>query len=202
MADQHATWHRRIRPSLVLGGIGPERWGLVLVEGVIGYLWLVSALNKWLNPQFRPGLAHTLQGQLKDNPNHWWIAFMRWLVLPHAPVWAALIQVGELLVAVGYFGGVALWLSGQLPRARWARRLNGGVLLALLGGALMTTNYYLMAGNTVPGVNPGKAFQEGISIDGLATLLALALLVVHLLALRARPSVSAGYSGRTDSDVG
>jgi hypothetical protein len=172
-------------------GIGPERWGLALVEGVLGYLWLVSALNKWLNPQFRPGLAHMLQGQVKDNPNHWWVAIMRWLVLPHAPVWAPLIQVGELRVAVGYFGGVALWLSGQLPRARWARRANWGVLLALLGGALLTANYYLMSGDTVPGLEPGKAFQEGISIDGLATLLALALLAVHLLALRARPSVSA-----------
>jgi hypothetical protein len=44
-----------------------------------------------------------------------------------------------------------------------------------------------MGGDTVPGVEPSKAFNEGISVDGLATLLALALIVAHLLALRTRP---------------
>ena len=190
MAQDHV-----VRPRLVLKGISPGRWGLALVEGVIGYLWLVSALNKWLNPQFRPALARMLVGQFKGNPNHWWVAFTRWLVLPHAPVWAALVQIGELLVALGYFAGVALWASGRFPRARWARRLNWGVLLALLGGALLTANYYLMSGDTVPGLEPGKAFQEGLSIDGLATLLALALLAVHLLALRARPPAPAADRG-------
>ena len=189
------------RARLLLGARGdtPARWGLALVEGVIGYVWLLSALNKWLNPHFRPSLAHMLQGQVQDNPNHWWVAFIRWLVLPHAPFWAALIQVGELLVALGYFGGVALWLSGWFPHAPWARRANWGVLLALLGGALMTANYYLMNGETVPGLNPSGAYAEGLSIDGLVTLLALALFAVHLLALRAR---SARDSGRRELQHG
>ena len=167
------------------------RWGLAGVETMIGYAWLLSALNKWLNPGFRPGLAHMLQGQLKDNPNHWWVAFMRWLVLPHAPIWAALIQIGELLVALGYGAGVLLWLSGRFPQARWARRLNWGVLLALLGGALMTTNYYLMDGNTVPFLSPSTPYKEGLSIDGTLTLVAVVLLAVHLIAVRARPDGSA-----------
>jgi hypothetical protein len=55
--------------------------------------------------------------------------------------------------------------------------------VALLGGALLTANYYLMGGNTVPGLDPGKAFQEGIDIDGLATLLALALVAAHVTLL-------------------
>jgi hypothetical protein len=165
---------------------------VALVEAVLGYLWLVSALNKLLNAQFRPGLAHVLQGQLKDNPNRWWVAVVRWLVLPHAALWAAVVQIAELLVALGYFAAVVLWLNGQFPGTRWARRLNGAIILALLGGALLTANYYLMAGNTVPGLNPGAPYKEGLSIDGLATLLALALVAVHLLALRSRPLGATG----------
>lgn len=176
----------RRRPRL--RDISPSRWGLALIEAVLGYLWLVSALNKLLNPQFRPGLARVLQGQFKGNPNQWWVALTRALVLPHAQLWAAVVQVAEMLVALGYVAGVVLWLSGRFPRSRWARRLNGAVLLALLGGALLTANYYVMSGDTVPGLAPGKAFEEGLSIDGVATLLALALVMVHLLALRPRSS--------------
>lgn len=176
--------HPRLRPRI--SGIQPGRWGLALIEAVLGYLWLVSSLNKLLNARFRPGLVHVLQGQLKNNPNSWWVALMRELVLPHAQFWAALVQIGELLVALGYCAGVGLWLSRGFPHARWARRLNWVVLLTLLGGALLTANYYLMAGDTVPGLAPGKAFQEGLSIDAVATLLALALIVEHLLAARAR----------------
>lgn len=180
--------HPRLRPRI--SGLHPGRWGLALVEAVLGYLWLVSALNKLLSAQFRPGLAHTLQGQFKDNPNQWWVALVKALVLPHAQVWAALVQIGELLVALGYFAGAVLWLSGWFPRERWARRLNWAVVLALLGGAALTANYYLMAGNTVPWLEPSMPYKEGLSIDGVATLLALALVVVHLLALRAHRLVA------------
>lgn len=186
------TQQGTVRPQLKLrsriSGRWPGRWGLALVEAVLGYLWLVSALNKLLNAQFRPGLAHVLQGQIKDNPNQWWAALAKGLVLPHAPVWAAVVEVSELLVALGYGAGVVLWLSGRFPRTRWSRGVNWLVLLALLSSALLSANYYLMSGDTVPGLAPSKAFQEGLSIDGLAMLLALALVVVHLLALRARPA--------------
>jgi hypothetical protein len=47
-----------------------------------------------------------------------------------------------------------------------------------------------MAGETLPGLAPQKAFEEGLSIDGLATLLAMALVAVHVLALRAQPPVN------------
>ena len=46
--------------------IGPGRWGLALIEVVLGYLWLLSALNKLLNPKFRSALARVLQGQFSD----------------------------------------------------------------------------------------------------------------------------------------
>lgn len=77
--------------------------------------------------------------------------------------------------------GAALWASGQFPAHRWTRRLNLGVLGALLGGAGMTANYYMMSGATLPGLNPANAFNEGLSIDGLLTLVAVGLGVIHVL---------------------
>ena len=163
-------------------------WGLALVEAVIGYEWLLSALNKLLNPRFRSGLAHMLHMSMPDNPHSWYVALRNRLAIPHAQVCATLGEVGELLVALGLFTGAGLWLSGHLPCARWARRLNRGVIAALLGGALMTANYDVMAGNTLPGLNPGDPFGEGLGLDGLLIGISAALLAVHLCAGRLAPS--------------
>lgn len=70
---------------------------------------------------------------------------------------------------------------------------------ALLGSVLMTANYYLLAGNTWPGLNAANPFNEGLSIDGLLTLIALALLAVHFSVWRTRsgPPSSALTKQRT-----
>src|SRR5207249_4293420 len=124
---------------------------------------------------------HQLQLATQGNPNGWWVSLANTLMIPHALLCALLAQVGELLVALGFFAGAALWIGGWLPTARWARWLNGGVIVALIGGVTMTANYYLMAGNTLPGLNPSAPFNEGLSLDGVLTLLTAGLLPGHLL---------------------
>ncbi len=126
----------RSEPSLRVTPVAHDRaasWGVALVEALIGYTWLLSALNKMLNPSFRTGLAAQLTMAMRGNPNTWWVALATRLVLPHAELFAVLVEVGELFVALGFFAGAALWASGQLPTRRWARRLNLGVLGALVG---------------------------------------------------------------------
>lgn len=164
-------------------------WGLALVEAVIGYTWLLSGLNKILDPGFGSRLAQHVAAATRGNPNTWWVALTQRFVLPHTALFAGLVEVGEVLVALGFFAGAALWASGQFPLRRWARLLNLGVLGvlgALAGGALMTANYYVMSGATLPWLDPANAFNEGLSIDGLLTLVAAGLVVIHLLPLQAR----------------
>jgi len=169
----------------------PARWGLALIEAVIGYEWLISALNKILDSHFSAGLGGQLKKDLGDNPNRWYSDFLKGTILPHAQFYATLIEIGELLVGLGLLLGAALWLSRRLARSPWARLLNWVVILALAGGALMTANYYLKDGQTFPGLDPGNPYSEGVTIDGLLTLVALGLLVAHLLALRAPRTVRA-----------
>lgn len=161
-------------------------WGLALVEAAIGYTWLLSGLNKILDPGFGPGLAQQVVAAMHGNPNTWWVALIQRFVLPHTTLFAGLVAVGEVLVALGFFTGAALWASGQFPVRRWARLLNLGVLGALAGGVLMAANYYVMSGATLPWLDPANAFNEGLSIDGLLTLVAAGLVVIHLLPLRSR----------------
>lgn len=186
----------RRRAATSVAGARAATWGVALVEALIGYEWLLSALNKMLSPTFRSGLTAQMMMALHGNPNTWWVALTKRLVLPHAQLCAVLVEVGELLVALGFFAGAALWASGQFPTRRWTRRLNLGVLAALLGGALMTANYYLMAGDTLPGLNPGNPFNEGLSIDGLLTLVAVGLFVIHAAPLW--PHRSAAFGRSTD----
>jgi hypothetical protein len=169
--------------------------GLALVEALIGYEWLLSAFNKIHSAAFRSGLAQQLAQTMQGNPNTWWVAVLKHLVLPRAQAFAVLVEVGELLVALGFFAGAALWVGGQFPARRWARHLNLGVLAALVGSAVMTANYYLLAGKTLPFLNPGDPFDEGLSLDGLLTLVALGLLAIHLVPVWPRRARRDGRAG-------
>ncbi|HXT34969.1 MAG TPA: hypothetical protein VN837_05275 [Chloroflexota bacterium] len=165
---------------------GAAAWGVAVVEAAIGYEWLVSGLNKVLSPDFSSGLAHQLQTSLQGNPNGWYVALANSLMIPHARLCALLAEGGEVLVGLGMFVGAALWISGTLQVSRWTRRLNLGVILALVGGVLMSANYAVLGGDTLPGINAANPFNEGLSIDSLLTIIGLGLLLVHVVAAWAR----------------
>ncbi|MGH2343882.1 MAG: hypothetical protein ACRDG4_01555 [Chloroflexota bacterium] len=171
-------------------------WGVAVVEASIGYEWLLSGLNKVLSPNFVSGLAGTLRDSLQGNPNHWYASLAESLIIPHAPILALLAEGGEILVALGMFAGAALWLSCRVRESRWVKRLNLGVTVALLGGILMSVNYAVMGGDTLPGLNPGNPFNEGLSIDSLLVMIGVGLLLVHVAASRTlSPPVSRSGPG-------
>lgn len=170
--------------AATLAHVSPATWGVALVEAAIGYEWLLSGLNKLLSPDFSSGLAQNLRMSLQGNPNSWYVSLARTLMIPHAQVCAVLAEGGEVLVGLGLFAGAFLWVSGKLPVVPWSRLLNLGVIISLLGGILMSANYAAMAGDTLPGINAGNPFNEGLSIDSLLTIVGIGLLIVHMLASR------------------
>lgn len=164
----------------------PAAWGLALVEAVIGYEWLISGLDKVFSPKYLPGLGEVLSTSIQNNPNSWWVTFIQQQVIPHAQIWAMLVEISELLIAIGFFAGALLWVSGYFTAAHRAHWLNICAMLAITGGILMTTNYYLMAGHGFPGINASAPFDEGLSLDGVLTAIGLGLLFIHLAMLRLR----------------
>jgi len=159
-------------------------WGLAMIEAIIGYEWLLSALDKLFSPVYRSGFVQMLQQMSTSaNPNGLWVTFVHQQVLPFAMGWATVVEGGELLVAFGFFAGAVLWMSKGFPSAHWTIWLNVGVIVAVLGGVMMTVSYYMMAGNTLPGLNLTAPFGEGLSLDGLLTGIGLGLFVVHVMAL-------------------
>ncbi len=151
-------------------------WGVAaVVEGSIGYEWLLSGLKQGAQPQLRLRPGGHLAGQTEGNPNRWYASLADSLIIPHARVFALLAEGGEILAALGMFAGAMLWVSGRVRESRWARQLSLGVILALLGGILMSLNYAVMGGDTLPGINAGNAFNEGLSIDSLLTMIGIGL---------------------------
>jgi thiosulfate dehydrogenase (quinone) large subunit len=175
----------RVTPiSQAVAAPAAAAWGVAVVEASIGYEWLLSGLNKVLSPTFVSGLAGTLRESLQGNPNRWYASLADSLIIPHARIFALPAEGGEILVALGMFAGAMLWVSGRVRESRWAKHLSLGVILALLGGILMSLNYAVMGGDTLPGINAGNAFNEGLSIDSLLAMIGIGLLAVHLAAAR------------------
>jgi thiosulfate dehydrogenase [quinone] large subunit len=206
MAEQQDR-ARRAAPVSMARAL-PAAWGIALVEVAIGYEWLLSGLNKVLSADFSSGLAHELQTSLQGNPNAWYGSLTSTLVLPHTHLFAALVEVGELLVAAGMFAGAALWVSGRLASSRVARLLNLGAIAALVGGVLMSVNYALLGGDTLPGINAANPFNEGLSIDSLLAMIGVCLLLIHVFTWRRASSAVAPVPlsekrayHRTDSTV-
>jgi hypothetical protein len=160
-------------------------WGLASVFVLSGYEWLLSGLDKVFSADFRAGLAGELGDAMDGNPNHWYVRFLADTVVPHTRAFAAVVEWGELAVALGLFLGAVAWVGGDRIPRRWARRFQLAACGALIGSAVMTANYYLMDGNQFPWLNTGAPFDEGLNIDGLLTLVSVAMLAVQLLAIRA-----------------
>lgn len=158
--------------------------GLATIYLLVAYEWLVSGLDKLLNAGFPTGLGKELEDSLADNSNRWYVHLMRRFVLPHASTMAVLVQWAELAVGLGLVFGALRWLAGGRIGPNLGRLLDGALIAALAGGALMTVNYWLLAGNTLPWINSGNAFDEGISLDGLLSLVSFALLAIQIHAMR------------------
>jgi hypothetical protein len=168
-------------------------WGIALIECVLGYEWLLSALNKLMNQDYLRNFSPMLQQMaLPGNPHNWWVSFIRSIVLPAAPQWARLVELGEWGVALGCFTGAVLWASGRFPHAVWTRWLNIGVLLALATGVFLTLNYAWMAGTGFPWINPTDPYDEGVNLDTILTGIGAGLFLLHLLAWWAASRTSSG----------
>ncbi len=180
------------------------RYLLAAVQAVVGYEWLVSGANKVLSGAFPQGLADALQEGLRDNPNVWYVDFVRGVVLPQSVVYGYLIQYCELAAGVALLIG-ALVLCGRLPeRGQPYHRLAvaevAAVTVACFGCFLLCVNlHFWMGDGLISSVNTTKAFDEGIDLDTLLPPLSLILLVMNgrlLIALTGMSSMHARFRAR------
>lgn len=148
------------------------------VQGLVGVEWLVSGANKVFSGTFAQGLAAELGADLKDNPNLWYGALLRGVVMPHSLAFGFLIEWTELAIGIALLSGLVLLLARSRPAGTGQSRLEAGELAAVVGaalvGAFLCVNFhFLMGDGLVPSFNPGHPFDEGIDLDTLLPPLSL-----------------------------
>ena len=99
-------------PGQVLQGI-LARGALVLLRVYLGVVFLVSALSK-LQQDFTPGLTGFVQQVALQKAHQFYRPFLEQVVLPNAPVFAALVTWAELFVGVTLILGLLTRLSAAV----------------------------------------------------------------------------------------
>src|SRR6266567_776927 len=87
---------------------------LLAVQIIIGYEWLASGITKVASGTFVSGMAADLKDK-SAGAAHWYRSFLNGTIIPNAHAFAVLIEVGEVIVGVGFIAAAIVWLT------RWSR---------------------------------------------------------------------------------
>ena len=176
--------------------------GLLAVEALVGYEWLMSGLAKVVRGGFPGGLADELR-EKSVGAASWYSSFLDSVVIPSGSIFGVLIIAAELAVGAALIAVAALWAF------RWERLGVTGrtavlavTAAAALAGILMNVNFHLANGSAHPWLIPGDGFDEGVDLDSLMPAVQLVLIVVSLSVWRATRTASGSRpSGRSNEIV-
>ncbi len=148
-----------------------EMAGLLVLELIIGYEWLISGITKIVRGDFPSGLAGELADKLPDAAA-WYAGFLKGIAIPNASAFGYVIEIAEVLVGLALIVGPLLWLFA------WERipsRLQVAIVIlmtaASIGGIFMALNFHLANGSSHPWLIPQDSFDEGVDFDSLLAIL-------------------------------
>jgi len=122
--------------------------GLIGIQALFAYEWLSAGYEKVIGPEFVAGLQGTLVKFASGNPFPWYKAYLTGFASEHATALGDLVQWGEVAVGFGLAVGLVWFLNAKDDaQARGSLWLMSA---ALIGGMLMSLNFYLAAGWTSP----------------------------------------------------
>lgn len=162
---------------------------LAAIQAIIGWEWLMSGGNKLLSGTFPQDLADVLNTNMKDNPNAWYVAFLKQTILPHSVSYGYFIEWTEVTIGILLLSG-ALVLLGQPrlagePQHRLAVAYSFTVALAAAVAIGMTVNFhFLMGGWIIPSFDPTAANVEAIDLDALLPPFSLVIIIANIALAR------------------
>lgn len=164
------------------------RWVAAAVQAVIAWEWLVSGTNKVLSGVFPQGLADTLHEGIQNNPNGWYVAIIERMVLPNSVAVGYFIEAAEVFIGIALFIGAAVLIGPVRRRGAPQYRLAVGEIAAatvasLLCAFLCVNFHFFMGDGVFPWFDPGRAFDEGVTLDTLMPPLSLLILIINVIML-------------------
>ncbi len=149
---------------------------LLAVQIIIGYEWLASGITKVASGTFASGLAADLKDTSGSAP-HFYRSFLNGTIIPNAHAFAVLIEVGEIIVGIGFMAAAIVWLTRWSRLSdRWRTRILATVMLSALGATLMAINFHLANGGNHPWLIPADGFDETIDVDTVLAFIQMAFL--------------------------
>ena len=154
--------------------------GLLAIQVLVGYEWLMSGVTKVVRGDFPSGLADELR-EKSEGLSGWYKSFLDGTVMPNASGFGYAIEAGELLVGVALIGAALVWLF------RWEQLPDGGRVAVLattafasLAAIFMAVNFHLANAAPHPWLIPKDGFDEGIDLDSLLPAIQLVLVAVSV----------------------
>ncbi|HZS79748.1 MAG TPA: hypothetical protein VFA41_24265 [Ktedonobacteraceae bacterium] len=177
------------------------RYMLAALQVILGWEWIVSGINKVLSGTFPQQLDSTLQGGFQDNPNSWYIGFLKAFVMPHGVFFGYLIEWTEVITGLALLAGAIIVLSSPRLREDAQHKLAVGictlVIFAAIAGSLMTINYHFWIGKSIiPGMSADPG-DEAIDLEALVpplSLIIIAAQMAYIKALRGETWYSRAYA--------
>jgi uncharacterized membrane protein YphA (DoxX/SURF4 family) len=166
--------------------------GLLLVEMIVGYEWLVSGVAKFVRGGFPSGLADELLKKVGSAPP-WYGSFMKSAVIPYAQPFGYLIEISEVLAGVVLLTGPFIWLCAW---DRVSDRVRAAVLFstvfAAIGGTFLVINLHLANGAAHAWLIPASGFDEGVDLDSVLPAIQIVIAAVSIILFRRLRRLSAG----------
>lgn len=174
----------KVSPDPIRGKPSVSMVGLLLVEMIVGYEWLVSGVTKFVRGGFPSGLADELLEKSVGAPA-WYSSLMKSAFIPNAEVFGYLIEVAEVLAGLALLVGPFIWLWGW---DRVSDRVRATVLFLIAGAAIgatfLTINFHLANGAPHPWLIPKNGFDEGIDLDGVLIAIQVVIATVSIILLK------------------
>ena len=173
--------------------------GLLLVEMIIGYEWLVSGVAKFVRGAFPSGLSGELLQKSADAPP-WYTGFLKSSVIPYAGVFGYLIEISEVLAGVALIVGPFIWLCAW---NRLSDRVRTAVLfliaVAAIGGTLLAINFHLANGAAHAWLIPKTGFDEGVDLDSVLPAIQIVIATASIILFRRLRRLKAGVAAASQS---
>ena len=159
-------------PATMKGRVFPSI-GLLLVQVVLGYEWLVSGLTKIVRGGFASGLEEELVDELPEAPS-WYADFEDDFVIPNAELVGWLTIIAEVAIGLALIVAALLWMFRweRLPRPARSAILLATVISCIIG-IFLNIQFYVASDDRIPFFIAEEAFDEGIGLDVLMPFLQL-----------------------------
>ena len=173
----------KTRADTVRGKPSLSMIGLLIVQMIIGYEWVLSGIAKFVQGDFPSGLGDELAAVSAEAAG-WYAGFLNSVVIPNATAFGYLIETAEVLAGAALIVGPLIWIFA------WERTPEGLrttvlflMIAAAVGGIFMAINFHVANGGNHAWVLPDSGFDEGVDIDLLLVAIQSVITGVQIIAL-------------------